>query len=43
MADVGDQGARQLLVRRREGVAAIVNEALALDLDQRSDLGRIDT
>ncbi|HZX92559.1 MAG TPA: nucleotidyltransferase family protein [Rudaea sp.] len=43
MADVGDQGARQLLVRRREAVAAIVNEALALDLDQRSDLGRIDT
>jgi molybdenum cofactor cytidylyltransferase len=43
MADVGDHGARQLLARQREDVIAIANEALALDVDQSSDLGRIDT
>jgi CTP:molybdopterin cytidylyltransferase MocA len=43
MAEVGDEGARQLLARRSEDVAAIANEALALDVDRDQDLGRIDT
>ncbi len=41
-ADAGDQGARQLLARRREDVVAIVNEALALDVDRDEDLGRVE-
>jgi len=41
-ADAGDQGARRLLACRREDVAAVANEALALDVDRDQDLGRTD-
>jgi CTP:molybdopterin cytidylyltransferase MocA len=42
MAEAGDEGARRLLARRREDVAAIADEALALDVDRSEDLGRIE-
>ena len=42
-ADIGDRGARELLARRREEVVAIVNEALALDVDRHDDLTLTDT
>jgi molybdenum cofactor cytidylyltransferase len=42
MVDAGDQGARELLARRRADVTAIVNEALALDVDRDQDLDRIE-
>ena len=42
MATAGDQGARELLARRRADVAAVVNEALALDVDRDEDLSRIE-
>jgi molybdenum cofactor cytidylyltransferase len=37
----GDHGARDLLARRRDEVIAIVNEALALDIDTQADLARL--
>lgn len=43
IADAGEEGARRLLARRREDVFAIANEALALDVDRKEDLGRVDT
>ena len=42
MADVGDQGARELLARRRAEVAAVVNETLAFDVDRDQDLDRVE-
>jgi CTP:molybdopterin cytidylyltransferase MocA len=42
MATAGDQGARELLACRSADVAAIVNQALALDVDRDQDLDRID-
>jgi CTP:molybdopterin cytidylyltransferase MocA len=42
MSDAGDQGARELLARRRADVAAIVNETLAFDVDRDQDLDRIE-
>jgi CTP:molybdopterin cytidylyltransferase MocA len=42
MADAGDQGARELLARRRAEVAAVINEKLALDVDRAQDLDRIE-
>lgn len=41
-ADIGDHGARDLLIRRREEVVTIVNEALALDIDRNDDLTLLD-
>ena len=42
IADAGERGARRLLARHREDVVAIANEALALDIDCKEDLGRVD-
>jgi CTP:molybdopterin cytidylyltransferase MocA len=37
----GDRGARELLARRSAEVIAIVNEALALDIDTQADLAQL--
>jgi CTP:molybdopterin cytidylyltransferase MocA len=36
--DVGDRGARDLLIRHREEIVAVNNEALAVDVDRSDDL-----
>lgn len=43
IGDAGDRGARDLLIRHREEVVAVDNEALALDIDRTGDLTRLDT
>jgi CTP:molybdopterin cytidylyltransferase MocA len=43
MGNAGDRGARDLLIRHREEVVAVDNEALALDIDRTGDLTQLDT